>query len=227
MDGTKDPKDSSGATQDPSAGGGGTPKTPETFTKEQVQKSVSDALSGAGRDTKALEIREKELDARQQAVQSREADLAKWQKERDDVELEAAKDNPDLYDAIKLRRATKADQTKLAEDRVNLERDKAQHAAELEAAGATQREISIWEIASKQNVDASALKELSDDLNLQTTEQIERVARTMTPSQAITSVTGVTLGGVTGIEALAKANEDFAEGRITAKQLQEIRDQNK
>lgn len=171
---------------------------PVTYTQEQADKMVSDKLAAAGRDAKSLDVKGKALDARETAIKAGEERLTQWQKDRDAEELKAAEDNPELQTLIQGKKALRDKETGFAQREQALTQKEEEHKDLLEAANATQREISIWEIARKQGVDASELKELSTQLNLQTNEQIERVALTMTKGKTapIKPDSGATAGGV-------------------------------
>jgi len=201
MDGTENQKDPSGAAQDPSGGTKGTPGgEPETFNKETQAKAVSDALATAGRDAKALDVRGKGLEARETALKAEKDKIAQWQTARDAEELEAAGGDQEALTQIQRKKALRDKENKLSEERSTLEKDKLEHKAKIEAAEETEREIVIWEIAQKQGVDASKLKELCTELNLQTKEQIERVAKEMgegkaPPKLPLTPDPGETRGG--------------------------------
>lgn len=227
MDGTENQRDTSETTQDTSAGQKGTsqPETPtltEAQAKARETKAVSDALAKAGRIAKQLEQKEA-------AITARQAELDARQKALDDAELEAIKGDPDLETQYRRKQDFAKKETALAADRRKLEQEKIEHQTEIDAARASKKEITIWEIAQRHGVDANTLKEL----NLETPEQIESVAKAMAAGKAAEPPPGgepdslKTKGGLIGIDALAKANEDFAAGRITEKQLREIRDQNK
>lgn len=152
---------------------------PQTYNEEQAQKRVSDALAAAGRDAKALEQRETALKAREDGLQARESKISDWQKARDAEELEAAQGNPQLLDAFQQKRTLAADRAKVESDRQELDRDKEAHQGQIDAANATQWEITIWEIAQRNTVDAATLKDKCDKFNLQSTEQMEEMAKTM------------------------------------------------
>jgi len=166
MDGPKDPQDPSGAAQDPSGGAAGTSKTePETFTKEQADKRVSDELSKAGRTAKALE-------AREEAVKAREEEHEERQKQKDEAELERYKDDPEKLDVIKERQENRKEKEQLA-------RERAEHAAEIQAANATKLETTCFGIAQEHGVDASELKDAAVEYKLTSKEQIESLAKRM------------------------------------------------
>jgi len=180
MDETGNQKDTSGATQDTSTGQKGTSKeeTPtltETQAKARETKAASDALAKAGRTAKGFEQREVAIKAREEAAEAR-------QKALDDAEYQAIKGDPDLEAAYKSKKQLAEDRRTLAEDKRKFEQDKLQHQADIDAANATKKEIEIWEIAQKHGVDANAIKEL----NLETPEQIEAVAKAMAAGKPAT-----------------------------------------
>jgi len=166
--------------QSPGAGAGSTPE-PETPTlteaqaKAQTAKEVQAALTAAGRTAKQLEQKEA-------ANKAQEAELDARQKALDDAELEAVKGDPDLETQYRNKKKLQDAQKALAEDKRKFEQEKTQHQADIDAANATKKEITIWEIAQKHGVDANALKEL----NLETPEQIEAVAKAMATGKPAT-----------------------------------------
>jgi len=229
--GVQDPSQVTGPASSPGAGSTPEPETPtltEAQAKAQVTKAVSDALATAGRTAKKFEQREAATKAQEEALTARQAELDARQQKLDDAELEAIKGDPDLEAQYRRKQGLAIKEKALAEDKRKFEQEKTQHQADIDAANATKKEIAIWEIAAKYGADPVALKEL----NLDTPEQIEAVAKAMSAGKAKEPGTGEpdsgkTKGGLIGIDALAKANEDFVAGRITEKQLREVRDQNK
>jgi len=192
MDGTENQRDTSEATQDTSAGQKGTsqPETPtltETQARARETKAVSDALAKAGRTAKQLEQKEAGFTARQTELDAR-------QKALDDAELEAIKGDPDLEAQYRRKQDFAKREKALAADRQKLEQEKLEHQGRLDAADATEKEIQIWEIAQKHGVDANALKEL----NLDTPEQIESVAKAMAAGKPVTPIVKPDSGKTTG-----------------------------
>lgn len=165
-------------------------QTPKTFTKEGHEKILSDKLTIAGRDAKALETREASLKAKEEAVAQSVAKIEQWQTERDE-ELKST--NPDQYDIAVEKRKT-------ANERAKLDADIVTHAERLKAADETEREITIWRIAEKIGVDAEKLKANSTEFNLQDEDQIEKMAQTMAGAKGgetpLLPDSGVTIGGV-------------------------------
>lgn len=213
MDETENQKDTSQTTGDTSGGEKGTsePK-PETYTKETQAKAVSDALATAGREAKSLETRGKDLNAREEAIKAERAKITQWQKERDDVELESVRDDPEKLSLFQKTQALREKGEQLESDRATLEKDKLEHSARIQVAEQTEREIAIWEIAKEYGVDPMALKEL----NITDVEQLKRVAKAMgtgkaPPKAPITPDSGMTEGGVPQLSPREKMVKGFEQ----------------
>ena len=198
---------------------------PETFTKEQQDKAVSDALSKAGRDAKSLEERGKTLDARDEALKAREAKQKAWEDERDAEEAEAAKSDPERLKAYQDRKSLKTERAKLEEDRATFERDKLQHAELIKAATETEKEIAIWEIAIDYGLDAIELKGRCEELEAETREQMELVAfkkkreEGESPQTSLRHVdSGKTIGGGMTLEQVRAA---YAKGEMNTKEYED------
>lgn len=147
-----------------------TPKeTPQTYTEDQVDKAVQAALTKAGRVAKTLEQRETDIKAHEDAVTAKQEAL-------DAAELERVKEDPDALAAYKDKKARKKEKDELAQERAQLERDKAEHAAEIQAARDAQKEIIIWQVASAKSVDPMRLKTLSDKFSIEGKEKLEELA---------------------------------------------------
>jgi len=115
LDGTEERKDSSQVTVDTSSAPKGTltEKTPETFTKEMVDKVVSDALSKVGRDAKSLTEREQRLAAGLAELVAKQAADLKKQEEAEEWDL---RDQPEELAAKRAERRKKAaDEAKVTE----------------------------------------------------------------------------------------------------------------
>jgi len=114
MDRPEERKDALQANVDPSSVTKGTSvATPETFTKDMVEKAVSDALSKAGRTAKTLTELQQRLET---GVADLTARQVKWQKERDEAEEYALRDDSEGLTALREgRRKKAADETKATE----------------------------------------------------------------------------------------------------------------
>jgi len=190
MDGTEGKKDAleHKAGQSLTAG----QETPEdqakTYTEEEIEeikaKAAQDARVAAGRDAKSLETREAALNAREEAIKAEEAKIDEIRRQRDAAELADARGDPDkmaAYQAKKNREQEdtdlKAQRGAIKKEREALDRDKAEHEAEIKAARETQLEIEIWKIAKAEGVDPVELKDTMEDLKLTTVEQAKGLAK--------------------------------------------------
>jgi len=204
MDETKETKQDAS-----SAGGDGTTskETTRTYTEEEKQKAVSDALAKAGRDAKTLETREAALNAEKEAVETAKAEIAEVQKQIDKAELEAAEGDPARLRELQAKKSYKAlladletKKKELNKQEADLNRSKAEHESEIEAARKTQFEIELWKIAEAEGVDAAELKETMKELNLTTVEQAKAAAKRLNKKPSGTAFdpdSGVTSGGAT------------------------------
>jgi len=201
MDGTENQKDPSAvARQDASKGDQGTPKheprlIPESEVEARVQKQVSDRLAQAGRDAKALEARETE-------VQKRAQEIADWQARKDEEERRSIQDNPELLDIFTQKKLVRDAKEKLKADSAAFERDKVAHQVEIESARATQMEIDIFTIAGEyEGGDPVKLKSLCENFGSSTKEQIIKAAdtlwtkKTAQVAEKVKRDTGMTQGG--------------------------------
>ena len=204
MDGTGNPKDTLPGTGQTSEGEKGTSGgEPETYTKEQAEKLISDALAKAGRTAKQLEKREAEIKTRDDA---RQAELDARQKRLDDAEFEAIKGDPDLETAYKNKKRIGDAQKTLDEDRRKLEAEKLEHADRLKTADDMAREISIWKIAIKHNADPAVVKEKADYLGATSEEQVEAIAEMIGSKEVKPSLkpdSGMTRGGGQDLSSLS------------------------
>ena len=157
-----------------------TPTLTETQAKDRETKAVSDALAVAGRTATKLTQRETAVKAQEDSFKTRQDALDARDKELDNRDERGFEGNAEAITSVQAKAKLRADQRALAEDRRKLDQDKVQHQADIEAANATKKEIQIWEVAQKYGVDANALKEL----NLDTPEQIESVAKAMSAGKA-------------------------------------------
>lgn len=153
----------------------------KTYTEEEhnkaVEKAKSDVLATAGRTAKDFEERETGLSLREATIADREA-------EQERIQLEDAKKDPAKMVSYQAQQAEKKAREKLSEDkaklkqeREQLERDKTESAALIEAAQASKFEQNIWEIAATYEIDPTKLKADVAKLELKTEEQIKTYAQ--------------------------------------------------
>lgn len=181
---TEEPKGTQ-PTGEPPAG----TKEPPQYTQKDVDLAVHKALSSAGRT-------EAQIQAREQAIQSHEEKVKRWQEEKDEADKKAADGNPELLDAINLRKQIRERETQLKTEKAELEKEKALHLSEIEEAKQTKAEILIFNIAQKHNVSADTLKQKAKRFKLESEEDIEEFAKTMGTSKILKPDSNILTGGV-------------------------------
>lgn len=195
MDGTENQKDTSGATQDSSGGKQETSEqTPKTFTEEEHTKAISDLSAEKGREIKTLTQR---ADNAEKAVIAAQETIKRFEAEQDEKERRAAEGDEDAYAAYQRKKQAREDKETIAQDRAALEKEKIDHQAEIQAARDTRKEVEIFEIAGKYGVDASVLKQKAERFKLETKEDIDEFAQTMSSAKPanLKVDSGKTIGG--------------------------------
>ncbi|MFO7997293.1 MAG: hypothetical protein R6U93_09220 [Dehalococcoidia bacterium] len=193
-------------------------KPTRTYTEQEAQKLVSDALAAKGRDAKALADKEASLNTLQEEIKAAQAQIADFERQKDEAELEAARRDPDKMAEYQQKKSYRKLMQDLETQRKDLKRQqdefnrqKAEHEAEVQQTRQTTMEVKIWQIGAKYGVDPAMLK----DLNLPTVEAVEAVAKrlgtakpkeTAEPFKVDSGVT--TGGGAPTLEQLSKMTPD-------------------
>jgi len=175
--------------QGQTSGGTGetTPKeTPKTYTEQEAQKLVSDALAAKGRDAKTLSDKEASLNALQADIDAAKAEIVEFERQKDQAELEEARRDPaKMVDYQQKRNYRKllqdldSQKADLRRQQDEFNRQKGDHDQQIQQANQTMMEVKVWQIAGKYGVDADRLKKL----NLPTIEAVEAVAKELSPVQ--------------------------------------------
>jgi hypothetical protein len=156
------------------------PGTPQ-YTQEQVNKMVMDAKSAALADVGRFRVESEKALKAANAAQER---LTKMQKDQEEAELFAARDEPEKLSAIQERQKRRQAESELAEARQELNEHKERlQLTEKERAEST-KERNAREIAVRLTVDAEKLVKLSRFTD-GTVEAIEEIAREL-PKQGKT-----------------------------------------
>lgn len=187
-----------------------TSQTPQTFTKEEVQKQISDALAKVGREAKAIETAKKDIEARE--VRLKVAEQA-----REDAELDGAINEVPEGERESQRQTLKTYKDKLRADRQALtEREKTLAIKEAEwedsinEAQELKFEMMVFEIAGKNGVSAEVLKDKAAKLKITDENGIEELALVMPkktdvlpPDSGKTAGGGIDLDGMSPSEKIA------------------------
>ena len=201
MDEIKNPQDAS-QVEDTSGGDkeSTSQKPVETFTKSQMEKATSDALAAAGRTAKTFEKRE-------EAVTKAEERMAKLVREKDEAELKAAKDDPDLLSAIGERQRNRERKSELDKREQELGKIKDEVEDIKKEVELTTQERNAREIATRLNVDAESLIKFTDGSK----EKMEELAKSLSKKgdiQPLKVDSSKTIGG--------EGMPDSAKGKIRA-----------
>jgi len=237
MDGTENQKDTLQENGQPSSEDkqGTSPKEAKTYTDEEVNKRVSDALAKAGRDAKALADQKASIEAQQQEIDATKSEIDEMQKRIDEAELEAARGDPDKLRDLQTKKSYKdqlaALSTKKKEQdkrEAELNRREAENAETVKSAQQHQMEMSLWEIAAEAGINPQTLKDGVKDLNLTTVEQAKALAKRLKPTgerppegevegEKVTPIPVPTTGGSHGTLTLEQRGkqsmEDYAATR--------------
>lgn len=162
-----------------------------TFTAEEVQKLISDALSKAGRDAKNLNSKEIELKQREERIKAEADDIANAKRELDLREIEAVKEDPQAIKTIEYRQ-------KLAERERELTRREREVNEKLSNAQAAIKELNdrkfndeIRRISGAYGVDETVLK----DLGIDDIDKVEAIAKRLPSTKKVQTDSGKTTGG--------------------------------
>lgn len=156
---------------------------PETLTREQAQKLLSDGNAKLGRELKAVRAEAESYKAAYSKLEGELNDtrtkLSDIQRRIDETEEEEARSSPDslrLYQKEKQLRELEAN---LTDSKRKLDAEKQSHAAELSLAAESKIEMAIISAAVQHHLDIDRLKEKCQRLKLTTSEQISEMAETM------------------------------------------------
>ena len=200
------------------------------YTDAQIAKIKSDTAAVAGRQRKAAEH---ERDSLKQELQSTTSRLDALEREIDESRLAEARGDPEQLRTYQREQATKKREREVADQIRDLARREEQLKSDRAEVDKDRGIVSIAYIAAEHGLEIEEL----ESLGISDHDTLERVAAKLAgskpketgteegeeiPTAGLTPDSGLTTGGLTGIAALAKANEDFSKGLITEKQLQEI-----
>jgi len=226
MDGTEKQKDTLQAEPGQSSTvenqGTSEEKKAKTYTEQEKEKIVNDALAAAGRTAKQLSEMEARLKSQEEAIKAQMEAVAEFNRRKEEAELEEARSDPSKMREYQRRQAEKkqladleTQKQELQKQRDEIARSKAEHEAEVKAARDTLMEVKLWQIGAKYGISPMALKEL----NLPTVEQVEAVAKRLGAVKPNTESTKSFApdSGVTSGKLGALAPEQFEKLPISEK----------
>jgi len=156
---------------------------PESLTREQAQKLISDERARAGRELKAAKAEAESFKASQAKLESELTEtrnrMADIQRRIDEAEEEEAKGSPDSLRLYQRQKQLRDMEAQLKDQQRQFERERNEHAAELAAAKEAKVETTIINAAVEHHVDIGKLKEKVQKFGLTTAEQISELAETL------------------------------------------------
>ncbi len=185
---TKQGTPQSGAGQS-STGKGGSTSNLETFTKEQMRKLVSDALTEQGRKHKMeLDPILKERDDLKSQLQTNTSNLAENKTEIERLQSkidDLASTDPEKFNAVKELSIAREERRQMQAERRALDVEKQTHGERIKKADDFEREVSILKIVEEYDGgDAAKLSDLCSTLGVKAEEQIRKVADTFWSKKA-------------------------------------------
>lgn len=156
-------------------------KTPLTYTEDEYIKGVSDALTTQGREHKVVvEAITSERDTLKSGLAERQTTLESSQSERDTLKTQLdnlTKDAPEKFDLVTRDNELRAQEKKIKDDLKTLTTEQGTHAEKLKLADDVTREITVIAVATDyKDSNMAKLSDLCNQLNLNTEEQIRKVA---------------------------------------------------
>lgn len=230
MDETKDPKDTS-QIEDPSAGTKGTSTDTKTYTVESEKKAVDDALSKAGRDAKSISDKateaERILTDAKTTRDSIKAEREQWQKDRDEAELEAVRDDHDALKSLQERQRQRSEATKLATEKAELAEKETKHqetvTGDLEQIRVFKRTQLAAEVAVAKGVDLDSILKLTTE---DSREAMEATANLLTKGTTpLKTDSSTTIGGSASWEEVRAAYIKNPNNQAVYERYREMRKQ--
>ncbi|KKN50271.1 hypothetical protein LCGC14_0634230 [marine sediment metagenome] len=202
-----------------SGDGNGSTSPPTSYTPEQANKLVSDALAKQGREHKAVLLPiTSERDTLKVSLTSKDGELADITADRDAHRTTAedlASEDTTRFNMVKREGTLRTGEATLKTGLRQLEADKVTLTARTKVADDTLREITVMDVATGKK-DASGkvlgspekLKEVCETIGATTEDQIQSVADTLWPDAVTTAAAqlkilpGTTSGGAQGLNGL-------------------------
>jgi len=205
-------------------------QTPKTYTEEEHQKDLSDALTKQGREHKVIvDALTSERDSLKTQSSDKQTTLESIQSERDTLKTQLdslTKDDPEKLNLVKRDNDLRVSEKKIKDDLKALNEEKTTNADKLALADDITRELNVIEIGTDyENPDLARLSQLCNQLHLNTKEEIRKVAGTLwtkKPSEEnaeaekkaasqMKPISGTTQGGKRDLNSLTP-DEKLSEG---------------
>ena len=231
MDETQKAQQDSSARDSSGGDAGITSEQPKTHTEADITKAVSDALSAAGRDAKSISDKATEAerilgDAKKMQTDI-QAERERWQKDKDEAELESVRDDPDALKSLGERQRQRNEAAKLATREKELDEREGKHQesvkSDLEQLKVFKRTQLAAEVAVAKGVDIDVILKLTKDDSREAMEATaDLLSKTKPP---LRTDSGRTIGGGRSFKQL---EQDYADGKVpTAEYERALKEQGK
>jgi len=203
---------------------------PETLTRVEYQKLLSDERAKAGRELKVAKTEAERYKTTQTQLESElnttKERMGEIQRRIDEADEEEARGSPESLKLYQRQKQLRDMEARLKDEQRQLERERTEHAAELVMAKEARAEMSIISAAVEYHVDIGKLKEKCQLFNLTTEEQISELAETLAGQVAVEgdngkkkiprgdsgrTIGGIGLGSLSPKERLAEINKRLKE----------------
>ena len=211
MDGTETNQDTIQA-ESPVESSGNETGTPEVYTREQVDKLISDRLAQAGREAKALETMKADIAKRENEIRELETKRQRDEEERELAELTSVtKDKPEELPTLKSYKDKLAQKHRaLMEKEDTLRKKEAEFNERFTKTEQTEFEINTLNIANKHGVDHEILKTKAIELGIKG-DKLEDLAKLIPKRVESKPDSGKTVGG----SSKKSIYEQYINGEIT------------
>ena len=207
-----------------------------TLTKPQLEERINDGRADIGRllkaqaeETQAVRNMLETIRKESESLRQEREQILKEQEERD---LAGVKDQPEVLDALKLKYANRREAVRLADEKRNLEKEKAEHQADVEYARSVRAKEKAESLAKTYRVDAQLLYSVVGN----DPDKMEEIAKVLPKlgsdnqeeeetTSGVKGVRGANLGGKGGSRAtwtLQDYEEAYIRGDITRQKYEDV-----
>lgn len=146
------------------------PSDERTYTEAEVRERHSKL-------DRTISQLTREKDTYKQDLETTNGRLDELQRRIDEADEEKIRDNPELADLLRQKKALQSDKAKIQADRRELERQRLEHEADIKLAKESLSERMTDRIAGEHKIDAVKLRESCTKFGLTTEEQVADMAK--------------------------------------------------
>jgi len=175
--------------------------TPETLTRADHLKILSDEKAKMGRELKAAKAEADRVKAELESIKPQLDELRRKQDEQDEEEAKGSPESLRIYQKQKQLRDQEA---QLRQRQVELEKKALEQEEKLRYADEARTEMAIISIALESHLDIGELKEAAREFNLTTEEQVSKLAERLSSKKLPPrGDSGKTVGGTPDFDKMS------------------------